>query len=43
MLLRVVPLLAVMVMLLSLLLAHTWPPDHKDGLFAPAHQVSGLF
>ncbi len=43
MLLRVVPVLAVVLTLLALLSSAALRPHQNDGLYAPAHGVSGLF
>jgi hypothetical protein len=42
MLLRIVPLTAVILTILALLLAADWRPYPRDGLNAPAHEVRGL-
>ena len=43
MLLRIVPLLAVVLTLLALLSSEIWRPYHNDGLYAPTHQGAWFF
>ncbi|WP_268873798.1 hypothetical protein [Sulfitobacter sp. EhC04] len=43
MLLRVVPLLAIAIILIALIFSAFWRPYDRNGLNAPAHQYSGLF
>jgi len=43
MLLRIVPVLAVVLTLVTLLSSAALRPYQNDGLYAPAHQVRGLF
>ncbi len=43
MLLRIVPLAAVVITLIALILSAFWRPYDQNGLNAPAHQYSGLF
>lgn len=43
MLLRIVPLIAIVITLIALILSAFWRPYDRNGLNAPAHQYSGLF
>lgn len=43
MLLRIVPMLAVVLTLLAILSSSVWRPHHNDGLYAPTHGASALF
>ena len=43
MLLRIIPLTAVVLTLLALLSTAAWRPYQNDGLYAPTHGVSGLY
>lgn len=43
MLLRIVPLVAVVITLLALIFSAFWRPYDQDGLSAPTHQFSGLY
>ena len=43
MLLRIVPMLAVVLTLLALLSSAALRPYQNDGLYSPAHETSGLF
>ena len=43
MLLRVIPILAVVLTLLAFLSSAAWRPYQNDGLYAPAHENTGFF
>jgi hypothetical protein len=43
MLLRIIPLLAIVLTILAILTSAVWRPYHNDGLYAPAHQTRGFF